>query len=700
MSVLENLSAAAVSSPPLFTAITSLLPTILSRSTTHNPLTSTAVLAAVRVLKPRLSQMCAAAEPAVLLEDVAYLVVCLDRMLSHLLMLVGLSDSAAAKLKVDQPKTSRSSGTGSAWFDARHSRLIGSSFVEASEGYALSSWSGGSNKRVASGGRAELVSGLSLLAALEQVVERLSVPSASAAALAHNRVTRASFLPTHVPGSVADLCALVFLFATERDCQPSGIAEAAATALRTARPCLVSQAGLDKSAALSRHLDAACALLASHISSPVDIARGSDVWRIVQAMRALWGKSSSVTKIHRLASADQLEAFAMLFGRARLGHLPHGSLSFSPQRLHVKVLRLDLAPAHLVRTILAAAPSDALPQTPPANDSPDATPSHPSRLPSLSVSAFLRLAGETEHVDKLYAGLSLPPTRVPADAAASLSSTWFDQTGDLINTAIGRRRLTYPPFIPEPPIPSLPTLPLLHPKSPLLPTVRQKLRLNPDGTGELSKGTIFLFLDLGLKNPVAMWVERAGNPSETKAILLRNATFLETQRREARDGRERSPFDLKRLRDRLHSQAAHQLVAAAGLAPAHAKLSPLAPSATPALSSASHSSSLTPTNSSSAPTSASSARINSSSAPVDSRSSSTGALSRQTVVVAIGAGAIESSSGQRGPRAAGPVACKFVEQLSARDDLDVLAFAIDKAWTSRCVCLDCRLKDNRPLVKF
>ncbi|BGP60352.1 hypothetical protein NBRC10512v2_001660 [Rhodotorula toruloides] len=727
VSVLENLSAAAVSSPPLYNAITSLLPTILGHSTAHTPLAPTAVLAAISVLKPRLSQLCAAAEPPILLEDIAFLLVCLDRLLSHLLTLVALSEVAADELEADQPKTGRSSGTGSAWRDGRHSRLIGASSIEASGGYASSRWSGderdqraqarleavmdaaswrrktgggngaqdveedeeqggsrlaqvlpnaaGSIKRVASGGGAELVSGVSLLAALEQVVERLSVPPASPAALAltSNGATRASFLPIHVPASVADICGLIFLFVTQSDFRPADIARAAATAVDTTRPILLSQTNLDKSTALARRFDTASALLASHVTSPVDVGAGSDAWRTAQAMRALWGKSSSAAKIHQLASADQLEAFALVFGNARLGHLPHGALSFSPTRLHVKVLRVDLAPAHLVRTVLAAGPPDTLPQ-PSASNVPDTASSHPSQLPSLSVSDILRLAGKTEHVDKLYAGLSLPPARVPADADASSSSTWFDDNGDLLSTRIGRRRLTYPPFIPEPPIPSLPTLPLLHSKSPLLPTIRQRLGLNADGTGELAEGIVFLFIDLGLKNPVSMWFERSGSPSETRAILLRDAIFLESQRRDARDGRQRSSFDLKRRRDQLHAQAAQQLVAAAGLGPGHVEVSPPALSTTRASSSDSDSSSA-PRASSSASASSSSASASSSSACVDSPStaidsSSTHAESGLTVVVAIGAGAIESSSGQRGPRAAGPVACKFVEQVSARDDLD------------------------------
>lgn len=425
------------------------------------------------------------------------------------------------------------------------------------------------------------------------VLHRLSRPCST------DGVVAQSFLPIHVPASVADICGLIFLFVTQSDFRPADIARAAATAVDTTRPILLSQTNLDKSTALARRFDTASALLASHVTSPVDVGAGSDAWRTAQAMRALWGKSSSAAKIHQLASADQLEAFALVFGNARLGHLPHGALSFSPTRLHVKVLRVDLAPAHLVRTVLgafaisprswlaetvpdllttsqlaaAAGPPDTLPQ-PSASNVPDTASSHPSQLPSLSVSDILRLAGKTEHVDKLYAGLSLPPARVPADADASSSSTWFDDNGDLLSTRIGRRRLTYPPFIPEPPIPSLPTLPLLHSKSPLLPTIRQRLGLNADGTGELAEGIVFLFIDLGLKNPVSMWFERSGSPSETRAILLRDAIFLESQRRDARDGRQRSSFDLKRCRDQLHAQAAQQLVAAAGLGPGHVEVSP------------------------------------------------------------------------------------------------------------------------------
>lgn len=163
------------------------------------------------------------------------------------------------------------------------------------------------------------------------------------------------FSPTHLPASVADICSLLFIFMTKREHSPEQIVAATATVLSQARPHLVAQAPADRAGAVAGGLDDASAALASIPMS--EIVGGSALEHVVERMRELWGASSSSAQIHRLATGDQLEAFKVIFGNARLGHLPHGAISFTQKRLHVKVLRLDLTPAHVVRQVVEAGAS-------------------------------------------------------------------------------------------------------------------------------------------------------------------------------------------------------------------------------------------------------------------------------------------------------------------------------------------------------
>lgn len=218
------------------------------------------------------------------------------------------------------------------------------------------------------GGASTLLSPEILLFFLE---EQLSQSSASVVK-DEAGLSSTTFLPTHAPMSAADACSLISSIAEE----PVIVPRVAAT-LKDYIPFLSRIKSHDRKTddTLGKSQDAAdhfyycsqllsllnidCTTLSPHAPTA---AQDRTLRNIAAQIEATWsGGVISVGRkpimkptprqILQLASGDLLEAFRIVFPSFKLPHLPRGSVTFSHNRIHVHILRIDTPPPYLLKSL-------------------------------------------------------------------------------------------------------------------------------------------------------------------------------------------------------------------------------------------------------------------------------------------------------------------------------------------------------------
>ncbi|GAA6047836.1 hypothetical protein NBRC10513_003603 [Rhodotorula toruloides] len=508
------------------------------------------------------------------------------------------------------------------------------------------------------GGASTLVSPEILLFIVEEQVSRTS---ASVAQDGDGRLL-STFLPTHAPMSAADACSLISSIAEEPVIIPrvaAALKDYISFLSRIMSHDLKTDDTLGKSRDAAEHFHHCSQLLSLlnidriTLSQQAPIAaQDRTLHSIAAQIEATWSGgvihvgSKPILKptpkqILRLASGDQLEAFRIVFPSFKLPHFPRGSVTFSHDRLHVHILRIDTPPPYLLTSLYGSAA--AIP-------------------PKLTVGCFLRDAYKSAKSAKYFTGLALPPARLVEQQSPSTSSTstFFDENDQPLDRRLAECLVTPRQMQVKPALSTLPSVPWLGGNN--LVELRRFLGLQPDGSSGYDKNVLVIALDLGSKNVGVGCAERPAIPGTLMCIRVRDGVFLGSERELQRRAEQkatvsgnaglskRTAFDCQRQREKLLDQVAHEFVSEAVKTPPHG----------------------------------------------------VGWPAIEKVVVAIGGGDIEAAFGQRGSKAAGPFVSSIVQHFEAQFGKgNVVARIVNEAYTSsRCVRLTCRKKDNKPLVKY